>query len=282
MATSPYSNAQKAREALGRRLNDLRESAGLTLREHAELCGWHYSKSSRIENARTPPSPDDIRNWCRACDADSEVDDLLSSLRTAEGMFVEWRRMEQTGLRKAQEAQLHKYQQTNRFRSYGCWYIPGMIQSRDYTLAVLRNIQQRRVPIDDVDAAVDARVQRQRVLHEGRATFAFILEQSVLNTAVADARTMAGQLDLLLTIAALPNVSLGIIPAVPGRGRMPAEDFWIYDRRQVNVELVSGFLTVTQPSEVALYEEAFAEFAAVAVHGTRARHLIETARASID
>ncbi|WP_308268965.1 DUF5753 domain-containing protein [Yinghuangia soli] len=196
-------------------------------------------------------------------------------------MFVEWRRMEQSGLRQAQQAQLHKYQQTNRFRSYGCWYVPGMIQTRAYTEAVLRNIQQRRVPIDDVDAAVDARMERQRVLHEGQAVFAFVLEQSVLTAGVADAATLAGQLDLLLTIGALPNVSLGIIPARPGRGRMPAEDFWIYDRRQVNVELVSGFLTVTHPGEIALYEEAFAEFAAMAVHGARARGLIEEARAVV-
>lgn len=37
------------------------------------------------------------------------------------------------------------------------------------------------------------------------------------------------------------------------RSRMPVEGFWIFDTAQVNVELMSGYLTVTQPSGVAAY-----------------------------
>jgi hypothetical protein len=57
----------------------------------------------------------------------------------------------------------------------------------------------------------------------------------------------------------------------------PSEGFWIYDSAQAAAELTSGFLTVTQPREIALYEQSFAELSAMAVYGTGARRLIASA-----
>jgi hypothetical protein len=63
---------------------------------------------------------------------------------------------------------------------------------------------------------------------------------------------MAAQLGHLLVIAALPNVSLGIVPARPDReATWIVESFWMFDDQQVMVELVSGHLTITQPREIA-------------------------------
>lgn len=64
---------------------------------------------------------------------------------------------------------------------------------------------------------------------------------------------MAGQLGQLITVASLPSVSVGIIPMGLDRDAVwPVEDFWIFDDRQVNVELVSGWLTLTQLREIAI------------------------------
>lgn len=131
--------------------------------------------------------------------------------------------------------------------------------------------------VDDVAEAVAARMERQRVLYEGDRRFAFLIEESVLRTGIGGAEVMAGQLGHLVSIASLPNVSLGVVPMLPDRERWPAEGFWIYDTAQVNVELISGYLTITQPSEVAMYAETFAELAALAVYGANARALISDA-----
>ncbi|MGC5409969.1 Scr1 family TA system antitoxin-like transcriptional regulator, partial [Streptomyces sp. DT225] len=80
---------------------------------------------------------------------------------------------------------------------------------------------------------------------------------------IGGAEVMSGQLDHLISIASLPNVSLGVVPMRPDRERWPAEGFWVYDAAQVNVELISGYLTLTQPSEVAMYAETFAELSAL-------------------
>jgi transcriptional regulator with XRE-family HTH domain len=277
MAVSASSSAQQARQALADRLGEICRDAGLTGLDLAALCGWSRSKSSRIMNARTPPSADDIRAWCRACGAEDQTEDLVAMLRTAEGMWVGWRRMERAGLRQAQEARLPLYQRTRRFRSYSSWLVPGMIQTQPYTTAALQAIQRRRGLVDDVADAVAARMERQRVLYEGDRRFAFLVEESVFRSGIGGAEVMRGQLGHLISIASLPNVSLGVVPMQPDRERWPVEGFWIYDTAQVNVELISGYLTITQPSEVAMYAETFAELAALAVYGAPARALVTSA-----
>lgn len=216
--------------------------------------------------------------WCQACDAEDQTNDLVASLRAVEGMWIEWRRAERAGLRRSQVERLPLYERTHRFRAYASWAIPGLIQTDGYTEDVLRTIQRQRVSMDDVADAVAARMERQRVLYEGNRRFAFLIEEPVLRNTLSTAETQRSQLDQLLVVSRLPNVSLGVVPVSQGRPRLPVENFWIYDGTQVNVELVSGYLTITQPSEIASYVEMFAGLADMAVYGAKARAVITAAR----
>ncbi|OHV64176.1 helix-turn-helix transcriptional regulator [Pseudofrankia sp. BMG5.36] len=268
------SSAQQARQLLADRLRDLRRDAGLTAVELAVRAGWERTKVSKIEHATRPPSAADIRAWCQICGVENDAADLIASLHAAEGMWVEWRRMERSGLRRAQEARLPLYERTRQFRAYSCWIVPGLIQTEDYTRAVLRAYQQRRGLHDDVEAAVAARMKRQRVLRRNQRTAVFLVEESVLRNGFGGPAVMRGQLAHLAEVTTWPAVSLGVIPASPDRGMAgAAEDFWIFDNEQVNVELISGHLTVTQPTEIGLYAQMFARFGEIAVYGSRARDL---------
>ena len=279
MPTPPSSSsAWQARQALGARLGEIRKDAGLTGRALAQRCGWHESKVSRIEHARTAPSADDIRCWCEHCGRPPETEDLITFLRTVEGMFIEWRRMERTGLRRAQEAVLPLWERTRLFRAYSSWLIPGAVQTGAYTTAVLRAIAARRELPDDVEDAVAVRADRLRLLREGDHRFLVLIEESVLRNVIGGPEVMAGQLGHLITVASLPSVSLGIVPMGLERDAVwPVEDFWIFDERQVNVELVSGWLTLTQPREIAMYAKTFSELSQLAVRGAQARTLITAA-----
>ncbi len=271
----PSSSARKARQILADRLRELRLDAGLTAKELAAGAGWERTKVSKIEHGTRPPSAEAIRVWCQVCSAEDQAGDLIASLRAAEGMWVEWRRMERTGLKRAQEARLPLYERTRQFRAYGCWALPGLIQTRGYTRAVLRAIQQRRGLPDDVEQAVAARMARQRVLRRGGRAAAFLVEESVLRNGFGGPQVMSAQRARLAQITTWPSVSLGIIPATLDRGPAgPAEDFWIFDSEQVAVELISGHLTITQPREVAMYAQMFARLAEIAVYGARARDLL--------
>ncbi|MFD5682036.1 DUF5753 domain-containing protein [Streptomyces bacillaris] len=194
---------------------------------------------------------------------------------------VGWKRMEQGGLARPQKERLPLYERTRRFRSYSSALVPGLIQTRGYTEAVLRAVQRRRVEVDDVAEAVAVRMERQRLLREGDRRFSFLVEESVLRNGIGGADVLAGQLGHLLTLGSLPGVGLGVVPARADRSRMPVEGFWIFDAAQVNVELVSGYLTMTQPDEVAAYADTFAELEESAVHGEEARALIRAALESL-
>jgi hypothetical protein len=88
---------------------------------------------------------------------------------------------------------------------------------------------------------------------------------------------MAEQLGHLLRLAARPNVRLGIVPWTVRRAQPPAEMFFLHDSAEVAVELVGAYLTITQPREIALYEQAFNELSALAVFGPAVRRPIAQA-----
>ena len=284
MPTPPaFSGAQRARRDFGVRLGEIRKSAGLTARALAARCGWHESKVSRIEHGRTSPSAVDVSAWTTACGAGHQTAGLLASLESIEGMFVEWRRMERTGLRRVQESVLPLWERTRWFRAYSSWLIPGAVQTAGYVGAALRAIAERRGLSDDVADAVQVRVERLRLLREGRRRFAVLVEESVLHNVIGDAEVMAGQLGHLLTVSELPSVSLGIIPMGIDRNAMwPVEDFWIFDDGQVNVELISGWLTITQPDEVAMYADTFTRLTNLARYGSDARRIVVKAIEALD
>ncbi len=261
----------------------MRRDAGFTGRELAHRAGWHPSKCSRLEHGRTAPSDSDLRLWARLCGVPDQAADLIATTRVIDGAYVEWRRMERSGLKRAQESVVPLWERTKNFRAYSSWLIPGPLQTRAYVHALLRAIRDRRAVPDDVEAAVQVRVDKQRVLHDGRRRFAVVLEESVLRHRIGGAETMAGQLAHLSSLSALPNVSLGIIPLDADRSALwPVEDFWIFDDSQVNVELVSAFLTIARPSEIRAYSQAFKGLVESAVHGADARTLIARAIDSLE
>jgi hypothetical protein len=212
------------------------------------------------------------------CGAEGQAADLIATARAVDGQYVEWRRMERAGLRQVQASVAPLFERTTRMRAYQSWVIPGLLQTPAYTRAVLSTVAKLRDVPDDVDAAVAVRMDRQRVLHSGHRRFAMLVEEWVLRTVIGDAETLAGQLGHLIAVASLPSVSLGVIPLGVTRGAgWPVESFTMYDDEQVNVELVSAHLTVTQPQEIAEYARAFMELSALAVYGAAARALITTA-----
>ena len=277
MPTSPLSSAEEARKAIAKRLGEIRRDAELTGLELARRCGWNPSKSSRIENARTPPSDADIRLWCAACGVPNRAADLIAASRTADSMYTEWRRLHRSGMRRNQEADVPIYERTRSFRVYCSNVVPGVVQTHAYATALLRLITEfQGTPDDSVDAAA-ARVERGRVIREPHRRTALLVEEQVLYHRYGDAETMAGQLGYLLTVMALPNVSLGVVPRTAQRRMWGLETFTVFGEELVQVEPLTARIHITSPSEVGTYTRAFAELSKTAVFGARARALITAA-----
>ncbi|MFF0965393.1 helix-turn-helix domain-containing protein [Streptomyces sp. NPDC003703] len=275
------SRVQKAREALAGRLREIRKDAGISGRELAVRCGWSESKSSRIENAKTPPSDADIRAWCRACDAEDQVPDLVATNRRSAEAHVEWKRLQRTGLRRLQESTADLYGQTKTFRVYVSDVIPGFLQTAGYASALLTSIADFRGTPDDVSEAVAARMRRNEVLHKGGHRFSFVLEESVLRYRLCSAETMAAQLGHLLGVMDLPNVAVGIVPFSKQRSVWPMPTFTIFDDSRVYADTLDAASTLTQPSQVELYTRAFERLSQGAARGAPARSLLAEAVASL-
>ncbi|GAA3199438.1 helix-turn-helix domain-containing protein [Nonomuraea roseoviolacea] len=277
MRTSPSSSAQQARQGIAQRLREIRLDAGLTARAVAQMAGWHESKASKIEHGRTVPSEPDIRAWCTACGAEDQIPELVAASRAADLMYVEWKRLQKTGLRQLQVSKIKMYEQVKHFRVYCSNVIPGLFQTPAYAEALLSSIAAFREAPNDVAQAVAARVARARLLHEGNHRFAVLVEEWVLRSRIGNAEVMAGQLGHLLAVMSLPSVSLGVIPQDAQRLMWPVEAFNIFDDSLVQVELLTAEINVSQPSEIAQYVRGFNHMSELAVYGTAARQLIAAA-----
>ncbi|WHM35804.1 helix-turn-helix transcriptional regulator [Streptomyces sp. BPTC-684] len=275
MPASPSSSAQFAREQVAQRLRDLRADAGITGTELAVHCGWSHPKTSRIENARTPPTPEDIRRWCRACGAEDQAADIIVQSRDAESQYVEWRRKVRAGLKRLQDSYVQLYRSTALFRVYSPTLVPGLLQTEGYARALLSGSARLLDLPDDAEEAAAARLERSKIIHEPGRRFVMLIEEGALHYRLGDDDAMAAQLGYLLTVGALPSVSLGIIPsATSDRLLWPQELFHVYDDTLVSVELLSARVRVTQPSEIVLYLKAFEQLQSMAVYGAEARALI--------
>ncbi|MFI5617732.1 helix-turn-helix domain-containing protein [Streptomyces sp. NPDC051567] len=281
MPASPLSSAQEARKAIADRLGGIRRDAELTGLELAQRCGWHASKSSRIENARTMPSDTDIRAWCEACGVPERAADLIAASRSADSMYTEWKRIHRTGMRQTQEAITPLFERTRHMRVYCSAVVPGLLQTPAYATGLLEAITEFRGIPNDVPEAVAARMARSNVIREGNHRFALLVEEDVLRHQLADDEGMAGQLGYLLTVMSLPNVSLGVVPFKGRRKMWPVESFSIFDDTRVQVELLSARVVVTAPGEISTYAKAFQDMSRMAVYGAHARALITEAIAAL-
>ena len=274
---------KQAREALGARLREIRQNAQLTARALASHCGWHFTKVSKLEHGTQNPSEDDLHKWCKACGATHQLPDLMATVRTIESMYVEWRRSLHSGMTRGQKARIPLYERTQLFRIYEPGVIPGLFQTADYASAIIAHVIELDQIPNDLEQAVAARMERQHVLHTGDRRFLVVLEEQALRTRVGDAvDVMTDQLNHLLTIMSSQHrISLGIIPSMGHRHTWLSVGFWIFDRNTVHIDTPSAELTITQRSEIAVFEKKFSRHQQSAVYGQEARGLINKAIADL-
>ncbi|MFB8004918.1 DUF5753 domain-containing protein [Nocardia sp. NPDC056000] len=270
------SSVQEQREALGKRLRELRRRAAVTGRELAHAKNWHESKISKLEYGVTRPSDADIRAYCHYCNAEDQLDDLLASLHNIDTAYVEWRQQLRTGMASRQRESNRAASRATFIRNWEPAMMSGLLQTADYAAAVMGNvISFYRIP-NDLEDAVTARMERQLILYRRDKKFHFLMGEQALYTTFGDDQVMIAQLDRLYAIIGMPRVTLGIVPRM-AMGLVMVENFFMFDDRLVKVEGHSANISITQPREIALYGRAFDTLAAQSATGDAARTLISQA-----
>jgi transcriptional regulator with XRE-family HTH domain len=269
-------SVDEARKALGKRLRELRQQAGMNGKQLAESLSWPPSKVSKLEIGRQTPTDNDIRAWANATNAETEAESLLTSLHTLEIQHAEWKRLIRTGLRSHQKELIEQDQQTKLYRAFESTLIPGLLQTPEYARARFAQAVMVHKTPNDINEAVQTRMKRQEILYRPDKRFHFVLTEAALRYRLCPIDTMLAQLDRLVSLSNLRNIRLGVISFKTPYVADPRHGFWLLDDDRVRVETFSAELNLRQQHEIELYRTIFEQLAAVAAYGGSARAIITT------
>ncbi|TDB83375.1 XRE family transcriptional regulator [Actinomadura sp. KC216] len=271
-------------EGLATRLRAMRAHAGLTGKDLADAHGWQQSKVSRIENGKQMPSDEDLQAWAETCGDRNAVGELLRLRDEAQAAHVTFRSRMRQGQEQVQEDYNKLVMDSRLIRHFETVYVPGLLQIPAYARRVLREmISLHNLEIDDVDAAVAARLQRQQLLYDTSKRFEFLLAEPVLRWLICPPPVMRSQLDRLQTIIGLDRVRFGILPMGVELATTPQNSFQIYTADQAVVALETFVGEDFARSEgAAHYERVMDLLWEEAVTGDEARELIVAAAQQLD
>ncbi len=275
------SSFQRAREALGIRLREMRLAARLTGKQLAEQNEWHPSKVSKIEGGKQTPAEADLEAWAVACGQADLTPDLVASLRTLESHYVDHRRLFHTGMSAQQRAFSELEHQTTVVRNFENVFVPGLLQTPEYArYRLAEGVEYDGAP-DDLDEAVGARMQRQQVLYRTGKHFHFVITEAVLRYRLCPPEVMFGQLDRLIALSTMPTLRFGVIPFESKLPLAPVHGFWLMDEHVVVVENFTASQNLTQASEISAYVRIFDQLASAARYESDARTVITRALADL-
>jgi transcriptional regulator with XRE-family HTH domain len=177
--------------------------------------------------------------------------------------------------------------ETTEIRSYENSVVYGLLQTKDYARAVLRELLPRHTT-EQVERQVDLRMARQRRLDEEPALDLWVIhDEGVIRRAVGGPEVMRGQLSRLLEVGARPGMTLQVLPFASGahaglRGPFSILEFPDRtDSRIAHVESVGGFIYMEKEREVRGCSDAFDRLRAAALAPGASADLIATVRAEL-
>jgi transcriptional regulator with XRE-family HTH domain len=234
----------------------LRVQAGIPGRRLAEMIGISQSKISRIETGFTTPTAPEVAAWCDATGASPAERDILQTL--TETVYRQTHNWQALLARKphVQNEIGSLEQQSQWVRTFQPTIVPGLLQTEDYAARVFATFQ---VPYSqpDAEAAVAARIDRQRILHTGRR-FDFVVTEAALRWRPGSREMLATQLERLIALSTLGKINIGVI-TFEKKALVPIpHGFVIYEAEEdpatsVTIETIHAYTEVTEPAAVALY-----------------------------
>jgi DNA-binding XRE family transcriptional regulator len=187
-----------------RQLRKTRLARGWSLDDLARATGVNAGHLSRVENGRRPPTA----SLALKCDA---------AFPERGGWFTDWYQESRTWSEvPAGFKDWGEYEDsTPTLLVWETGVIPGLLQTEAYARALLSTSPSASAEV--VTARLASRMERQRrvLLRDDPPTALFLVDEiALLYRLVGSADTMAEQMRHLLTVAAMPNVTLQAMPLV--------------------------------------------------------------------
>ncbi|MET8446358.1 helix-turn-helix transcriptional regulator [Streptomyces sp. NPDC005209] len=178
----------------------LRETAGLTQEEYAEVIGYSVHAIAKLEQGRRFPQPRFIERAGEVLEAPRVLRAAARNLTRRQGLaswFQQWAGIEEEAISLC---------------AYECRAIPGLLQPEPY----IRAIFERRLPPvteEQLDREVAARLERQQLLaRRPNTAFSFVIEQALIVRRVGGSDVTRALIEHLLEVGKLRNVEIQVMP----------------------------------------------------------------------
>lgn len=198
---------------LGGELLRLRDAAGLTQPQAAQVLSATAAKVAKMERGWVPFRDPDIVALCKLYGQtdESAVADLLSlakldrERRKAKGWWQQMHLVGNLGEYIAME------QVATRIRTWQLALVPGLLQTPEYMRAL--GVTSNWSHPDEIEVLVTSRVKRQaRLWGEQPLEFHAVVWEAALRQQIGSPEVMRGQLNHLAEMARLPHVHVQVLP----------------------------------------------------------------------
>ena len=254
---SPYVR----RLRLAAELRALRTHAGVTHVQLAKQIGQSRAQISRLENGHVVDQ-DDVMKILDALGVDDERWTQIMTIAREAGERGWWESNRFMGERQALYANLEAGAQT--IREFQMTFIPGLLQTTDFTRARGEADRVAGAPTFNADKAADGRIGRQRMLRRpGGPTYEVIIDELAIRRSSAPPEVLKAQLyHIAATVNGNQRITARVLPVdvtIDGYS-VPRSAFSIYtfqdpgDPTVVAVDTVTNDLVLTEGDDVKRYE----------------------------
>ena len=259
LLTAGRSGPTALRIALGTHLRRLREARNLTTAEAAQAIRATHSKISRLERGRSGARQRDVADLLSLYGVtdEAEREELLTLARQANAPG--WWQQYSDVLPKWFELYIGLEKAASVIRSYEVQFVHGLMQTEEYARAVIL-IANAHAPAEEIDRRVSVRMARQRLLTQPDAPELWaVLDEAALRRPPDGPPAMRAQLEHLLQLTELPNVTLQIVPFDAGPHAAAGGPFTILRFPEpdlpdvVYLEQLNSALYLDQPDDVVDY-----------------------------
>jgi transcriptional regulator with XRE-family HTH domain len=253
------------RRELGALLRKLRTEKGLTVEQAAEQLMFSMSKLSRMETGHGVATARDIRDLCSLYEVTDHAERDHMMKLAAEGRRQAWWQSYDLGYAmyvglEAEAVTISAFQSS---------VVHGLLHTADYARAGHRGARPLLSP-DQIELQIEAKLTRQRILtRDEPPTFRVVLDEAALHRLVGGRQVMAAQLEKILEVAALPNVTVQVLSYDVGAHPATESNFTILELPAapgvIFVEGLIGSTYLERNDDLARYQLIFRELESIAL-----------------
>jgi transcriptional regulator with XRE-family HTH domain len=269
------------RRRLGAELRRLREASSLKLEEAADQLGLAASTLSRIETGKAPTKTAYLTSMLGMYGVDDQAARQVLIDMAREGHRKGWWSSYDDVLPSGFGIYVGLEAEASGLRTYEETVVHGLLQTRDYAMAVLREIRPKDTE-EQIARMVDLRMQRQRLLDQDPPLDLWlILDEAAIRRNIGGTKVMRPQLEHLIRASRRPNVTLQILSFEAGAHAGLVGPFSILefpepdDADVVYTDSVGGMIYLEKDREVRACAEVFDRMRAAALSPAVSVELIQ-------